>query len=432
VAAQPIIRGLQPYILPAQTDWCDRGECPICGSAADVVDLGSVRGTMAEGLRTSLCLGCQFAFKTRLPHAAWYEGFYAHDWDESGRQWSRASTARGLARRLAGRAHSLLRGVKHRIAPPPPSPAGKILAFCSEFLDPGATVLDIGCGFATFLHPFHAAGHRVLGIEPSRHRAAYVRDALGIPCEAIPVEELLGGHGVDDQFDLVLSNHVVEHLFDPNAYLVALERLLRPGGYAYIAVPNLFGGEHLPHTLHFAGHLSHFTLAALCRLITKHGFSVVKTAANGELQVVFKRAAGSHQSSANGRRDPWLLHLRALVQDAVTGRTPQQARRRPHRLLVWRTPRYPDPRYTAQVIPCTTRQAHLVQRCAGSAAGARGARLGARLLSSVFSVSSDASFLLVRLPGDAASKQSVDRGGPHSPLPVEFVYDQPLAPFWIK
>ncbi len=46
---------------------------------------------------------------------------------------------------------------------------------------------------------------------------------------------------VDETFDVVLSNHVIEHVGDVRAqrtHLAELRRVLRPGGVGYLAVPN--------------------------------------------------------------------------------------------------------------------------------------------------------------------------------------------------
>jgi len=48
-------------------------------------------------------------------------------------------------------------------------------------------------------------------------------------------------------FDLVISNHVVEHVDQPDVHLSEIHRVLRPGGVAYLATPNrLWPWE--PHT----------------------------------------------------------------------------------------------------------------------------------------------------------------------------------------
>ena len=41
------------------------------------------------------------------------------------------------------------------------------------------------------------------------------------------------------RFDIAISNHVIEHVDDPRLHLAEIARVLRPGGYCYLATPNL-------------------------------------------------------------------------------------------------------------------------------------------------------------------------------------------------
>ena len=42
----------------------------------------------------------------------------------------------------------------------------------------------------------------------------------------------------DDSFDLIFYHHVIEHVDDPAASLIELERVLKPGGWIFIGTPN--------------------------------------------------------------------------------------------------------------------------------------------------------------------------------------------------
>jgi ubiquinone/menaquinone biosynthesis C-methylase UbiE len=51
----------------------------------------------------------------------------------------------------------------------------------------------------------------------------------------------------DDQFNLVLSGHVIEHTSDPSAYLREILRVLIPGGYLFLEFPTRYYKREL-HT----------------------------------------------------------------------------------------------------------------------------------------------------------------------------------------
>jgi SAM-dependent methyltransferase len=100
----------------------------------------------------------------------------------------------------------------------------------------GKRVLDFGCGGGFFLRICRKLGAEVQGIEPSPHGAEITR-RQGIPVFEGSLDEFLPGHG-DDRFDVITSNHVIEHVPDPIRALAGLGRLLAPEGMMTIAVPN--------------------------------------------------------------------------------------------------------------------------------------------------------------------------------------------------
>ena len=105
----------------------------------------------------------------------------------------------------------------------------------------GRRLLDIGCGLGTLLLEAGRRGAESLGIEPdprslvlSRHRlardggpAAGVVAAVG---ESLPL--------ADATCDVVTCCSVLEHVQDPHAVLVEVARVLKPGGWLHLGVPN--------------------------------------------------------------------------------------------------------------------------------------------------------------------------------------------------
>lgn len=105
-------------------------------------------------------------------------------------------------------------------------------------LAPGARVLEVGCGDGRTLAAMLAAGWDVHGIEPDAGKAEAARARVG----AYRVSRAtLSSVDVTGPADAVVSFHVVEHTRDPVGVLVAMRRLLRPGGLVWCEVPDIDG-----------------------------------------------------------------------------------------------------------------------------------------------------------------------------------------------
>lgn len=95
-------------------------------------------------------------------------------------------------------------------------------------LPPGARVLDLGAGPGSFRtgRDDLAVVRLDLEIPPSRTVAAYVSaDAARMPFASAV-------------FDVVVSNHSLEHFAELEPTVSEIGRVMRPGGTLYIAVPN--------------------------------------------------------------------------------------------------------------------------------------------------------------------------------------------------
>jgi ubiquinone/menaquinone biosynthesis C-methylase UbiE len=97
-------------------------------------------------------------------------------------------------------------------------------------------VLDIGASSGVFMEEATTIGWDAYGVEPSAEgTAALVQKGLKAKqafAEQLPYP--------DNYFDWVHSNHVFEHLADPLAAAKEAFRVLKPGGFIFIEVPNQF------------------------------------------------------------------------------------------------------------------------------------------------------------------------------------------------
>jgi SAM-dependent methyltransferase len=103
---------------------------------------------------------------------------------------------------------------------------------------PAGTILDYGCswGYATYL--MRQNGYSAVGFEISKPRASYAREHLGVP--VIDSVEALAAFP-DNSFDIIYSNHVLEHLPSIGRVLASFGRLLKPDGIAIHVLPNFSG-----------------------------------------------------------------------------------------------------------------------------------------------------------------------------------------------
>lgn len=139
-------------------------------------------------------------------------------------------------------------------------------------------LLDVGCGGGLFPHLMRGRGWKAMGLDVSPQAAAVAWRQQGVPAvcalpERAPFRPAsLGG---------VTMFHVLEHLYDPRACLLAVRQLLAPDGRLVAQVPNAacwqfrllgrsWNGMDVPR------HLFDFRAADLERLLESCGFEIVR------------------------------------------------------------------------------------------------------------------------------------------------------------
>ncbi len=137
-------------------------------------------------------------------------------------------------------------------------------------------VLDIGCGRGLVLAYLRDRGWNVTGVELNENAARHARNVLGVD---VHVRAFDGQLFADQEFDVVILWHVLEHLSNISSTLAAVERILKPGGLIVIAVPNIeswqaqFARYHWFH-LDLPRHYVHFSEAWLRSKMGQLGFRV--------------------------------------------------------------------------------------------------------------------------------------------------------------
>jgi SAM-dependent methyltransferase len=122
-----------------------------------------------------------------------------------------------------------------------------------------ARVLDIGCGYGHTSAELASLARDVVGVEPNgplAEHAAKLAETHAPPFSfrAAGIEAL--GEGADtESFDVVVLDNVLEHLEDQRGALERVSKCLRPGGVAYILVPNKLWPIEAHYSLPFLSYL---------------------------------------------------------------------------------------------------------------------------------------------------------------------------------
>jgi SAM-dependent methyltransferase len=139
-------------------------------------------------------------------------------------------------------------------------------------------ILDVGCGGGLFLGMMRERGFRVVGLDFSREAAAMAWRRQQVPAL---VAEFAGSPLRPGSFAAITMFHVMEHLYDPRAYVKVARELLAPGGCLIVQVPNaaswqcrLLGGAW--NGMDVPRHLFDFRDSDLEKLLHDGGFQVVR------------------------------------------------------------------------------------------------------------------------------------------------------------
>lgn len=105
----------------------------------------------------------------------------------------------------------------------------------------GLTLLDIGCGGGLIAEPMQRLGFEVTAVDASAEnigtaRAHAAEQGLDIAYRAATVEQLEAEGAAP--FDVVLTLEVIEHVADPEAFIRACARRVKPGGLMIVATLN--------------------------------------------------------------------------------------------------------------------------------------------------------------------------------------------------
>ena len=143
-------------------------------------------------------------------------------------------------------------------------------------------ILDVGCGRGSFLQEAKKRGWKVFGTE-------YSKEAVKI-CESKGLDMVEGALQPNtfgaEEFDIITSFEVIEHVNNPIEEIGYINKFLRQGGLFYCTTPNFnsylrFYLKENYNIISYPDHLSFYTKRTLNKLLTDSGFTKSKILTTG-------------------------------------------------------------------------------------------------------------------------------------------------------
>ena len=197
----------------------------------------------------------------------------------------------------------------------------EIIAFIRQFarLKSHAEILEVGCGAGGILASFKQQGFVCKGIDVGGEYVEHSHKEHGLDLEKCTMQELAARGG---KYDVIILNHVVEHLVDMPRELAALRTLLKDDGVVYMACPGIkavaqgqsYDGNYL---LYFwLPHVRYFSLETLAQVMRWNGFALI--AGNEMIQSLYKKSDTENREIQNFSTD--ILAYMTMTEAAYLNR----------------------------------------------------------------------------------------------------------------
>lgn len=112
-------------------------------------------------------------------------------------------------------------------------------------VEPGMTILELGCGTAHLCPIIEGRGAAYTGLDHSSELLA--RNRRKFPrARFLPI-----GAKLREQFDVVASLYTIEHVVEPPAYLERIWKFCKPGGFIAVICPDFIDGESFPPSFYY-------------------------------------------------------------------------------------------------------------------------------------------------------------------------------------
>jgi 2-polyprenyl-3-methyl-5-hydroxy-6-metoxy-1,4-benzoquinol methylase len=176
--------------------------------------------------------------------------------------------------------------------------------FIRKFIRIGK-LFDLGAGWGHFMLAARELGYDVYGIEISEQPYLYCVNDLKLPVDHIDFFEL----EEKEQFDLVTMWDVLEHIDRADLFIEKCARVIKPGGYLFLQVPQIdsyFAKKHRDSwKMMGLDHVNYFSRKTITQLLERHGYEVLKIKSSFEIKLfimytilpLLKRLKGNRKMS---------------------------------------------------------------------------------------------------------------------------------------
>lgn len=185
------------------------------------------------------------------------------------------------------------------------------------------TALDVGCSTGSIVYVLNSKGYTATGIDIDKNAVKFAMSHYGIDVREGMIDDI-GEKG--ETFDIVIFNHVIEHIHQPIGTLIKARKLLNPQGELWISLPNIdstrfFIERDKTAFLQPAQHIWHFSKASLTNLLLSSGYRDVKV--KGTRMRHYKhwfRVGWRHQILGQSVRcviQNWRYNLIEMISDII-------------------------------------------------------------------------------------------------------------------
>ncbi len=256
--------------------------CPACGSSEMTTHLQAKDYTVSKNTFNIVrCAACDLLFTNPRPEAEQASYFY-----QSENYISHSNTQKGFINKLYHAVRKITLKQKTNLI---------------QGEQKGTkNLLDIGCGNGHFLHACQQDGWNTFGMEldpeTAARAAALTGQSIFPNLQAIPEEP---------QFELISLWHVLEHVYEIDAYFEFFKKRINPGGKLLLALPNSksFDADYFKEfwaAYDVPRHIYHFNPETIQSIAKKHGFKLAKQ--HGQIFDSFYIALLSHEYKTGSKK----------------------------------------------------------------------------------------------------------------------------------